>query len=169
VEPAKEVASTGGNPAGLESTLENPFAHRLRASEQPIPAVVIKARLVDAKGNPVAFKPVAFSVKTFFGVLSLGSRPTGADGIAKLKVTDRRFGTYTVQASFAGDEQNAASTLMAEVNNTPRPAPALPEQGMLITPYPTFGISFPFLLFFGTMWAVFAYVAWTLWRLRRAG
>jgi molybdopterin-containing oxidoreductase family membrane subunit len=167
VEAAKEVASTGGNPAGLESTLENPFAHRLLASEQPIPAVVIKAKLADAKGNPVAFKPVAFSVKTYFGVLSLGSRPTGADGVAKLKVTDRRFGTYSVQASFAGDEQAAASTSIAEVNNTPRPAPALPEQGMLITPYPTFGISFPFILFFGTMWAVFAYVVWTLWRVRK--
>src|SRR5262249_48075159 len=90
-------------------------------------------------------------------------------GVAKMKVTDRRFGTYTVQASFAGDEQAAASAVSAEVNNTPRPPRSLPQEGVLITPYPTFGISFPFILFFGTMWIVFIYVAYTVWRIRRIG
>lgn len=168
-EPTAEPVSAGGNPAGLESTLQNPFTHRQHAAKEPVPPVLIKAKLADVAGNPVAFKPVAFSVKTFFGTLSLGSRPTGADGIAKLKITDRRFGTYTLQASFVGDDQAAASTASAEITNTPRPEPALPGEGVLITPYPTFGISFPFALFFGTMWVVFGYVSYTVWRVRRAG
>jgi molybdopterin-containing oxidoreductase family membrane subunit len=170
-EPAAESApaSVGSNPAGLESTLENPFAHRQQASQARFPAVVIKAKLLDAGGNPVGFKPVAFSVKTFFGTLSLGSRPTGADGVAKLKVTDRRYGTYTVHATFAGDEQAAGTSTSAEINGPPRPEPSLPEQGVLIAPYPTWGISLPFLVFFGTMWIIFAYVAYTLWRVRRLG
>jgi molybdopterin-containing oxidoreductase family membrane subunit len=104
-EPAKEAVNGNGNPAGLESTLENPFARRSRAAEQLVPAVIVKAKLTDAAGNPGAFKPVAFSVKTFFGTLSFGSRPTGADGIARLKITDRRSGEYPVQATFAGDDQ----------------------------------------------------------------
>jgi len=169
VEPAVEPAATGSNPAGLESTLQNPFSHRPHASKEPIPAVLVKAKLADAAGIPVAFKPVAFSVKTFFGTLSLGSRPTGADGIAKLKITDRRYGAYTVQASFAGDERAAAATASVEVTSAPRPEPALPGEGVLITPYPTFAISFPFALFFGTMWLVFTYVAYTVWSVRRAG
>jgi hypothetical protein len=169
VEPAAEPAKTNNNPAGLESTLENPFAHRKAVSQPPIPAVVIKARLSDSASNPIAFKPVAFSVKTFFGTLPLGSRPTGADGVAKIKVSDRRFGTYTIQASFAGDDENAASTTLTGITNTPRPAPALPPQGMLITPYPTLGISAPFVFFFGMMWGVFAYVSYILWRVQRLG
>jgi hypothetical protein len=40
---------------------------------------------------------------------------------------------------------------------------------MLITPYPTFWISFPFTLFFGTMWVIFVYVAWLIWRMRETG
>lgn len=169
VELTSESEPSGSNPAGLESTLQNPFSHRQRPPKEKVPAVLIKAKLTDATGNPVAFKPVAFSVKTFFGTLSFGSRPTGADGIANLKITDRRYGTYTVQASFAGDEQGAPSTGSSEVANTPRPEPALPGEGVLITPYPTFAISFPFALFFGTMWIVFTYVAYTVWRVRRAG
>jgi hypothetical protein len=153
----------------LESTLQNPFSHRQRATKEPVPAVLVKVKLADLAGNAVAFKPVAFSVKTFFGTLSLGSRPTGADGIAKLKITDRRFGTYTVQASFAGDEQAGPSSGSAEVSSRPRPEPSLPGEGVLITPYPTFAISLPFALFFGTMWIIFAYVAYTVWRVRRAG
>jgi molybdopterin-containing oxidoreductase family membrane subunit len=163
------VSASLGSPAGLESTLQNPFSRRAREVKKPIPAVVIKAKLADLAGNPVAFKPVAFSVKTFFGTLSLGSRPTGADGIAKLKITDRRLGKYSVQASFAGDEQAAASVVSAEIINGERPAPALPGEGVLITPYPTVAISFPFALFFGIMWVVFTYVAYTVWRVRRAG
>ena len=169
VEPTSDSLKASANPAGLESTLENPFIHRQRETEQPIPAVLIKAKLSDVSGNPVAFKPVGFFVKTFFGTISMGSRPTGADGIAKMKVADRRFGTYTVQASFAGDDETSASTTSAEITNTPRPAPALPPQGMLITPYPTLGISAPFAFFFGTMWGIFAFVGYILWRIRGLG
>jgi molybdopterin-containing oxidoreductase family membrane subunit len=168
-QPTTESAAAGSNPAGLESTLENPFTHRSRAAEPPIPTVTVKARLTDAAGNPGAFKPVAFSVRTLFGTLSLGSRPTGADGVARLKITDRRFGEYPVKVSFAGDDQLLASTTSVEVLAVPRPAPSLPQGGMLITPYPTFWISFPFVLFFGTMWVVFAYVTWLVWHMRQTG
>jgi len=86
-----------------------------------------------------------------------------------MKITDRRFGTYTVLASFAGDESAAGASNSFEVTAAPRAAPSLPEQAMLITPYPTFWITLPFVLFFGAMWAVFAYVAFLAWRVRRLG
>ena len=44
-----------------------------------------------------------------------------------------------------------------------------PEQGMLITPYPTFWITLPFALFFGSMWSVFVYVAFLLGRVHKIG
>ena len=56
-----------------------------------------------------------------------------------------------------------------EVTAAPRAAPALPEQGMLITPYPTFWITLPFALFFGSMWAVFIYVAFLVRQVHKIG
>jgi molybdopterin-containing oxidoreductase family membrane subunit len=164
----EKPASTAIAP-GTIGTLENPFASRHSREEAPIPAVLVSAKLTDALGAPLAFKPVSFSVRTYFGTLSLGNRPTGADGVAKMKITDRRFGTYTVSASFAGDESAAGASNSLEVTAAPRAAPGLPEQGMLITPYPTFWITLPFALFFGSMWVVFAYVAILVSRARKLG
>jgi hypothetical protein len=130
---------------------------------------LVSAKFTDASGAPLAFKPVSFNVRTYFGTLSLGNRPTGADGVAKMKITDHRFGAYTVSASFAGDDSAAAAANSLEVMAASRPAPALPEQGMLITPYPTFWITLPFALFFGSMWAVFVYVALLVLRARKLG
>jgi molybdopterin-containing oxidoreductase family membrane subunit len=165
----KQEAPTASNAPGTIGTLENPFATRRSREDVPIPAVLVLAKLSDASGAPLPFKPVSFSVRTYFGTLSLGNRPTGADGVAKMKITDRRFGTYSVSASFAGDETAAAVTNSIEVTAVSLPAPALPEQGMLITPYPTFWITLPFALFFGSMWAVFFYVALLVWRARKLG
>jgi len=86
-----------------------------------------------------------------------------------MKITDRRFGTYTVLASFAGDDSAAGASNSFDVTAAPRAAPSLPEQGMLITPYPTFWITLPFALFFGSMWAVFVYVALLVRRARKLG
>jgi len=158
----------GGAP-GTQSTLENPFASRRSHEEAPVPGVLVLAKLSDSLGAPLSFKPVLFSVRTYFGTLSLGTRPTGADGVAKMKISDRRFGPYTVQASFAGDEGAAGITNSLEVTAAPRAAPSLPEQGMLITPNPTFWITLPFAVFFGSMWAIFVYVALLIRRVRRLG
>ena len=155
---------------GTIRTLENPFSsrspHGLEA--QPIPMIIVSATLRDAAGSAIAFKPVSFSVKTAFGSLSLGSRPTNQNGVATMKVTDRRFGVYTVQAKFAGDDDLTPSDAMIEVKAAERPQPALPEVGMLITPYPTFWITVPFVLFFGAVWLVFGNVGYLVfWRIRR--
>lgn len=169
VEQNPETSSATAPAPGTQSTLENPFANRRSREEVPIPAVLVLAKLTDSSGAPLPFKPVAFSVRTYFGSLSLGNRATGADGVAKMKITDRRLGPYTVQASFSGDESAAGASNSLEAVAASRPAPSLPEQGMLITPYPTFWITLPFALFFGAMWAVFVYVGLVVWRAKKLG
>src|SRR5262249_30767058 len=164
--------TVGNQPSGVpgvESTMENPFAKRYQAAMPAVPIVLLSARLQDAEGTALAFKPVTFSATTYFGNLVLGVRPTGADGVAHLKITDKRMGSYTIKAEFAGDEQLAPSAGSADVMASPRPEPSLPQEGMLIDPYPTFWITMPFVLFFGTMWGVFAYVLSALRKLRRLG
>ena len=156
---------------GTIRTLENPFSARpLRGIDaQPVPTIVVRATLRDTSGAALSFKPLSFSVKTAFGSLPLGSRPTNQDGIATMKITDRRFGAYIVQAKFAGDEDVAPSETTIEVKAIERPQPALPEVGMLITPYPTFWITVPFVLLFGAVWLVFFNVGYlVLWRMRRS-
>ena len=167
--PNQNVGNGPSGIPGVESTIENPFARRYQAAAPAVPAVLASARLQDAEGAPLAFKPVTFSIKTYFGNLGLGVRPSGADGVAHLKITDRHMGAYTITADFSGDQQLAASRGSAEVIASPRPEPSLPQEGMLIDPYPTFWITMPFVLFFGTMWGVFAYVFYALRRLRRLG
>src|SRR5215475_8386575 len=108
VEQKQEEPAAAGNAPGTIGTLENPFANRHSREETPIPAVLVLAKLTDSAGAPLQFKPVSFSVRTYFGTLSLGNRPTGADGVAKMKITDRRFGPYTVLASVACDDIAAA-------------------------------------------------------------
>ena len=51
-----------------------------------------------------------------------------------------------------------------------RPAPALPESGVLISPGFSPAIGIPFLLFYGGMWCVFAYAAGyvAIYRIRRS-
>jgi len=169
VEQKQEEPAAASNAPGTIGTLENPFANRRTREEVLIPAVLVLAKLTDSSGAPLAFKPVSFSVRTYFGTLSLGNRATGPDGVARMRITDRRFGAYTVSASFAGDESATGASNSFEVTAAPRAAPSLPEEGMLITPYPTLWITLPFALFFGAMWVVFAYVAFVVWRVRRLG
>ena len=155
---------------GTIRTLENPYSgHRSREPETAVPTILVKATLRDSAGVALPFKPVLFLVKTTFGSLSLGSRPTNQNGVATMKITDRRFGNYTVVAKFSGDDDDISSETAIEVKASNRPEPALPEVGMLITPYPTFWITFPFLLLFGGVWLVFLNVAYLVfWRMRRA-
>ena len=164
--------NVGNGPSGIpgvENTIENPFAKRYQAAVPAVPTVLVSAKLQDAERAPLAFKPVTFSGKTYFGNLLLGVRPTGADGVAHLKISDKHMGPYTVTAEFSGDQQLAPSSGSADVIASPRPEPSLPQEGMLIDPYPTFWITMPFVLFFGTMWGVFAYVFYALRRLRKLG
>lgn len=142
--------------------------HHLRAPTDPPVAITITAQLSAADGTPAAFKPIAFSAKTSFGVVQFGSRPTDARGIARLTIADRRFGAYPVRAVYAGDEEFAAASNETLVTALPRPEPGLPREGMLISPTATVWISLPFLFFFGAMWLVFAYSFGylILWRMR---
>src|SRR5262249_21309847 len=92
--------TVGNQPSGVpgvESTIENPFAKRYQGGMRAVPIVLLSARLQDAEGTALAFKPVTFSETTYFGNLVLGVRPTGADGVAHLKITDKRMGSYTIK------------------------------------------------------------------------
>ncbi len=139
-------------------------------NERPLPGVAVVASLLDATGAPIAFKPVQFLAKTRLGTLDFGSRPTLADGSAKLTIKDRRYGSYPMQVVFQGDEEYAPATFDIMVNFAPRPSPSLPQTGVLITPYATAPITVPFLAFYGTMWAAFlyAFVYLILWKIPRA-
>jgi hypothetical protein len=140
---------------------------------QPAPAMAITATLLDSKGQPLAYQVVGLTLKTSFGKLDFGSRPTNAEGKAKFTIQDRRFGKYTVDGTYDGGDKFAAAHADATVDFGPRPEPALPSQGVLITPYATAWIGIPFLLFFGMIWSVFLYVGiyllfWRMPQIRKA-
>jgi Ni/Fe-hydrogenase subunit HybB-like protein len=127
--------------------------------ERPAPsAVAVEATLRDQKGLPLAFQAVSFALETSFGTLAYGSRPTNQDGKAKLVISDRRYGQWPVRVAYGGGEGYQPTDGKILVDFGARPPAALPRVGVLISPYPTAIIALPFLLFYGIMWVVFAYV-----------
>jgi molybdopterin-containing oxidoreductase family membrane subunit len=133
-------------------------------TDQPHPQTVITATLLGAKGEPLAYQVVTLSLKTSFGKLDYGARPTNADGKAVFSLRDRRFGQYPVEANYAGRDQCAAAHAVAIVDFGLRPTPSLPSHGVLITPYATAAIGMPFLAFFGATWIAFIYIGvYLLW------
>ena len=142
-----------------------------KADEQKnFSTIAVKAALRDSQGLPVTYQPVAFSLRTSFGTLAYGSRPTNEMGLAQLIIRDHRYGKYPVQIFYDGDDAHQAVRSEVLVDFGPRPAPALPKEGVLIAPYPTAAVGLPFLFFYGTMWVVFAYAFGylILWRMRIA-
>lgn len=142
----------------------NPGEQELRSS-----ATTVKATLKDAQGAPISYQPVSFALKTSFGNVQYGSRPTNEAGKAELVIRDRRYGTYPVTVSYRGDDSFAGNTAEMLVDFGVRPVPALPKAGVLIAPYATPSIGLPFVLFYGSMWVVYAYAFGylILWRMRR--
>ena len=110
-----------------------------------------------------------FKLKTSLGKLDFGNLPTDGEGKAQLIVRDRRYGQYPVSVAYQGDDTHRASIGEVLVDFGPRPAPSLPEAGVLISPTFSPEIGLPFLAFYGTMWCVFAYVVGYLvfWQMRR--
>jgi len=128
------------------------------------PTFFITATLLGAKGQPLAYQVVSLSLKTSFGKLDYGSRPTNAEGKAQFSLQDRRYGQYPIEATYDGGAQFSAAHAVASVDFGLRPAPSLPSQGVLITPYPSPWIGLPFLGFFGLVWLVFIYIGvYLLW------
>ena len=74
-----------------------------------------------------------------------------------------------MKVAFQGDDVRRASEGEVLVDFGPRPKPALPEAGVLISPTFSAAIGLPFLCFYGSMWCVFAYVMGYLvfWQMRR--
>ena len=137
-------------------------------TENPPPKFVITATLLDAKGQPLDNQIVGLSLKTAFGKLGYGKHPTNAEGKAQFTMQDRRYGKYSVEATYDGGDQFAAAHAVTNVDFAPLPEVSLPPEGVLITPYPTAAIALPFLIFYGTMWVVFFYVGYLMiWRLRK--
>ena len=123
-----------------------------------------------ARSNPTAVQAVSFSLKNSFGILRYGSRPTDEHGKAQLIIRERLYGQYPMQVAYQGEDAHAPSRAEILVDFGSRPAPALPAEGILISPYPTAAMGLPFLVFYGIMWVVFAYAFGylVLWRMRRA-
>jgi hypothetical protein len=133
-------------------------------TEVPPPTFVITATLLGAKGQPLAYQVVGLTLKTSFGKLDYGSRPTNTEGKAEFSLQDRRYGQYPVEGTYDGGDEFAAAHAVTPVDFGPRPEPSLPSQGVLITPYATAWIGLPFLGFFGLVWLVFIYIGvYLLW------
>ena len=137
--------------------------------EKRASATVVKATLKDAAGVSVSFQPVSFTLKTSFGNVQYGSRPTNEEGKAELMIRDQRYGTYRVLVSYAGNDSFGSNTAEIAVDFGTRPVPALPKAGVLIAPYATPSVGLPFVLFYGSMWVVYLYAFGylILWRMRR--
>lgn len=132
--------------------------------EQKRPTMVIVATLLGSKNEPIPYQVVGLSLKTTFGKLEYGVRPTNASGQAQFPLDDLRYGQYPVEANYAGGDQFAAAHASTTVDFGVRPAPALPSHGILITPYATAAIGIPFLVFFGATWVAFIYIGvYLLW------
>lgn len=138
---------------------------------RPVPAIAVTAALRDAEGKPVAFQAVGFSLRTSLGALQYGNRPTDQSGQAQLLLHEPRYGKYPAIVTFAGNDDLSPSQAQVLVDFGPRPPPALPSAGVLITPYATPAIGIPFLVFYGIMWVVYAYAFGylILWQMRRLG
>jgi len=147
------------------------FGSKSAEEEKPPTVISLKATLKDASGSPMAMQPVSFSLRTSFGLVQYGSRPTNEEGKAELIVRDHRYGKYPLLVAYGGDDSFDATRAETSVDFGPRPAPALPTAGVLIAPYATAAIGLPFVMFYGFMWVVFIYAFGylILWRMRRAG
>ena len=144
------------------------FGPKNDEEQKPLPAIAVTATLRDDQGLPVSFQPVNFSLETSFGLLQYGSRPTNEEGKVQLTVRDRRYGKYPIQVAYDGSDAFGATRSEIVVDFGTRPSPALPKEGVLITPYPTAAIGLPFLFFYGLMWVMFFYAFGylILWRMR---
>ena len=131
------------------------------------PTYVVTATLLGAKGQPLAYQVVGLSLKTSFGKLDYGSRPTNAEGKAQFPVQDRRYGQYPVEGTYDGGDQFAAAHAVTTVDFGPRPEISLPSEGILIAPYATAWVAVPFWALFGLTWfALFYFGCYVLfWRL----
>jgi Ni/Fe-hydrogenase subunit HybB-like protein len=147
------------------------YGSKTGEEEKSATKTAVKAILRDAKGAPIAFQPVSFSLQTSFGSVQYGNRPTNEEGKAELILSDQRFGQYPILVSYGGSEAFAETRAQMLVDFGSRPAPALPRAGVLIAPYATPAIGLPFILFYGTMWVIFFYAFGylILWRMRRSG
>jgi hypothetical protein len=192
-EPASLTISWKALPAAEEPRIEDartdpvsPSAGRVLAYSKPFPlpwsqpetpqlntasfpAIEVAALLRTAKGQPLMYQPVAFALKTMFGAVDFGARPTDDDGKVSLVIHDRRLGAYPVIVSYSGDASNSPIRAQAVVDFGVRPKPALPASGVLVGPGFSPEIGLPFLCFYGGMWCVFAYCVGylTLWKMRR--
>ena len=139
-------------------------------SPEVYPVVSVAAQLKDAKGQALSFQPVKFKLKTSLGWLDFGARPTDDEGKVAVVVRDRRYGSYPVSVGYSGDGVHQPSLGETIVDFGIRPAAALPEGGVLTSPTFTPEIGLPFLLFYGSMWCVFAYALGYLvfWKMREA-
>lgn len=128
----------------------------------------ITAALTDYKGRPVSDASIKFSMKTHFGRLDLGLFSTDEKGEAKLSSTDRRLGKFIVSARFEGNNSYKAAEATEEIDFGKLPEPSLPPEGVLNFPYSTFNAGWPFILFYGFCWIMFAYAfGWLIfWKMR---
>jgi Ni/Fe-hydrogenase subunit HybB-like protein len=169
--PAPEPKAPYIGETGWVAYLDHFFAWRPadepKDRTQNPPTFVVTAMLLGAKGQPLAYQVVGLTLKTSFGKLDYGSRPTNAEGKAEFSLQDRRYGIYPVEGTYEGGDQFAAAHAATSMDFGPRPEISLPSVGVLITPYPTAAIALPFVGFYGTMWVVFVYIAYLMiWRMR---
>jgi molybdopterin-containing oxidoreductase family membrane subunit len=157
----KQTASRAAGASEVETIFGRLFGWMPNHSGKNVPArpaIEIISTLVDSKGQPLGYQVVGLTLKTSFGKLDFGSRPTNGEGKAKFLIQDKRYGQYQVESTYEGGDKFAAGYASSMVDFGPRPEPGLPAEGVLITPYATAWIGVPFLVFFGLIWSVFFYI-----------
>lgn len=129
-------------------------------------SILARAKLLDAKGNPMADAPIIFTLRTSLGGdLVLGTPTTIDNGSAVVKIPTVGSETLKVTAAFEGGNGIAYSDAYAEIT-----APGLPMQHQpapLSAPTAPPALAIAILIVLGGVWAAYAVVAGQIVGIRR--
>jgi hypothetical protein len=161
IDGAQQIESSAPPVRGLERFVGRLFGwvpvRSNNDGRQPPPRMEVTVTLLGANGEPLAYQVVGLTLKTSFGKLDYGDRPTNAEGKAQFSIQEQRYGVYPVEGKFEGGDDFAAAHAVASVDFGPRPEISLPAEGVLIAPYTTPWVGIPFFIFFGLTWFAFVY------------
>ena len=150
-------------------------------------AMVLVATLTKFDGSPVNGIVIAFTRRTTYGVVDLGTAKTDQQGRASLTMREQPEGARYITATFKGTPALGTSEAMIELE---RPAmaistddvnlsrvrleisdePLLAPEGSLITPNPPLVPTALFLLVVGGIWATYGFVVsqvFGIWKIGR--
>ena len=152
-------------------------------SDSPTGEIVLTVLLQEYTGSPIANASIVFTRATAWGVVEVATAKTGANGIAKLTISEIPSNTRAVTAVFKGDKKYDAATRRIELDARTQVAsssdvdtsyvqlsiaePLLPPDGNLITPNPPLLPTVLLALIVGCVWTTYGYVLYQAYRIRK--